>query len=102
MVDALVVAGREGERVFILEGADHPYRIVVEEMNEVAVTLAGDGTILYSNRRFAELLKTPLERIIGSSIRKYIVTEINFESLVQADVRGSAELQIRCGDGSNI
>jgi PAS domain S-box-containing protein len=102
MVDALLVTGREGEKVFILKGADHPYRIMVEEMNEGAVTLAGDGTILYCNRRFAELLKTGLEQVIGSSIRKCFVPEKDLESLVQTNVRGSAELQMRCSDGSDI
>jgi len=102
MVDALVVTGLEGEKVFILKGADHPYRVMIEEMNEGAVTLASDGTILYCNRRFAALLKTPLEWVIGSSIQKYFVPKKEFESLIQAYVQGKAELQIRCSDGSDI
>ena len=36
-------------------------------MNEGAVTLSPEGTILYCNQRFAGLLKTPLEQVIGSS-----------------------------------
>jgi PAS domain-containing protein len=72
-IDALVVTGPLGEKVFILRGADHPYRIIVEEMNEGAATLSPEGTILYCNRRFADLLETPLEQIIGSSIQDYCV-----------------------------
>ena len=52
-VDALVVAGPEGERVFTLRGAEHPYRVMVESMNEGAISLALDGTILYCNGAFA-------------------------------------------------
>ena len=37
-VDGLVVETAEGDRVFTLSGADHPYRIMVETMNEGAVT----------------------------------------------------------------
>jgi diguanylate cyclase (GGDEF)-like protein/PAS domain S-box-containing protein len=64
-VDVLVVGGTKGEQVFTLDGAEHPYRILVESMNEGAVTLATDGTILYCNNRLATLLQTPLETLIG-------------------------------------
>ena len=56
-VDALVVKTSEGDRVFTLSGADQPYRIMVEAMNEGAVTLDADGTILFSNQRFADILQ---------------------------------------------
>ncbi len=65
-VDALVVAGPNGSQVFSLAGAEQPYRIYVEQMDEGAVTLSADGTILYANRRFAEMIEHPLERVIGS------------------------------------
>ena len=32
---------------------DRPYRLLIEQMNEGALTLAADKTILYANRRFA-------------------------------------------------
>ena len=70
-VDGLVVATAEGERVFTLSGADHPYRIMVETMNEGAVTLDADGMILFSNQRFADIIQESLEKIIGSSIYEY-------------------------------
>ncbi len=38
-VDALVVSGPSGEKVFTLEGAEHPYRVLVESMNEGAISL---------------------------------------------------------------
>ena len=71
-VDGLMVSTADGDRVFTLSGAEHPYRIMVETMNEGAATLTSDGTILYGNRRFAEILKEPLETIVGSSIYPYI------------------------------
>ena len=45
-VDALVVSGPQGDRVYTLTGAEHTYRLMVEAMNEGAVTLTADGTII--------------------------------------------------------
>ena len=101
-IDALVVTGLTGEKIFILRGADHPYRIIVEEMNEGAVTLSAEGTILYCNRRFADLLKTPLEQVIGSSIQECFVHEEAFESLAQKNTRGTAEGHLQRSDGTSI
>jgi PAS domain S-box-containing protein len=64
-VEALVVGGPDGERIYTLRGADQPFRLIVEQMREGAVTLSGDGTILYCNQRFAELMARPAERIAG-------------------------------------
>ena len=101
-VDALVINGPEGEQVFTLRGADHPYRVIVEEMNEGAVTLSPDGTILYSNWRFANLLKLPLEQVIGSSIRQYFIGEEAFDNLMRKNVRGTAEGHLQRPDGARV
>ena len=66
-VDALVVAGPNGDQVFTLEGADTPYRFLIEEMDEGALLLQPDGTILFANARFAELAGVPLEKVTGST-----------------------------------
>ena len=81
-VDALVVSGASGEQIFTLQGADHSYRMLVEDMNEGALTLTGEGEILFANRRFAEMLKTPLERIIGTTIFTWIAE--NSQMIVQS------------------
>jgi PAS domain S-box-containing protein len=64
-VDALVVDGPDGEQVYTLEGADHPYRLFVETMNEGAITMTADGTIVYCNHRAGDLIGKPLEQIFG-------------------------------------
>jgi len=71
-VDAVLVQGGDGNSLFTLNGADDPYRVLIEEMNQGAVTLSSDGSILYCNRRFAALLRMPLDKIVGFA----------FESLV--------------------
>lgn len=67
-VDAFVVRTRQGDQVFTLQGADHPYRVLVEQMEEGAATVSTDGTILYANRCLAAMLGTALERLVGASI----------------------------------
>ena len=66
-VDALVVEGPQGPQVFTLQGAEQPYRFFVESMHEGAVTILSNGTILYCNTRFAEMIGRPLGRIMGAS-----------------------------------
>jgi PAS domain S-box-containing protein len=64
-VDALVIDTPEGRRTFTLQGAEHSYRAMIEEMREGAVALNADGTIHYCNQGFARMLKRPLEKVIG-------------------------------------
>ena len=71
-VDALVVASGEGDRVFTLEGADQPYRVLVETMSEGAATLNPDSTVLFCNSRLAHLLKRPLENILGKPLLSHV------------------------------
>ena len=74
-VDALVVEGPQGQQVFTLQGAEQPYRTLMETMSEGALTVAADGTILYCNHRFAEMLKAPINRIIGLSVQDIMPSE---------------------------
>jgi len=78
-VDAVLAQGPNGDQLFTLKGADDPYRVLIEEMNQGAVTLSADGSILYCNRRFCELLKTPLEEIVS----------LAFDAFVAPDERGA-------------
>ena len=71
-VEALVVHAPDGEQVFTLRSADQPFRLMVEQMREGALTLADDGTILYCNQRFAELMGRPPERIAGQPMREFL------------------------------
>ncbi len=70
-VDAIVVDTSAGERCFMLNGAETPYREMVETMSEGAVTVGADGVILYSNQRFADMVKADLRTIIGSNLLVY-------------------------------
>ena len=71
-VDALVIETPDGERVFTLQGGEHPYRALIEQMREGAATITPEGVIHYFNQRFAEMLKLPLERIMGGRIEEFV------------------------------
>ncbi|MGA9110303.1 MAG: sigma-54 interaction domain-containing protein [Smithella sp.] len=94
-VDGLVVKTDEGDRVFTLSGADLPYRLMVETMNEGAVTLCADGTILFCNQRFANIIQGSMEKIAGSSIYQYFsATDIKlFKTLIERDLKGKRKME---------
>ena len=71
-VDALVVEGPNGPQLFTLKTAEQPYRMLVEQMQEGALTLTPAGDVLYCNRRFAELVGTAPETIVGGPIAPFV------------------------------
>jgi PAS domain S-box-containing protein len=106
-VDALVVGGPANDhRVYTLESADRPYRVLIEQIQEGAVTLGTDGTILYCNRRLAEMLGLPQERIIGQLLRLMIVPGDwdSFDQLLRDAQHAVArhELTLLCFDGNTL
>jgi len=70
-IDALVVDGQEGQQIVVLQGAEHPYRVLVESINDGAATLDSNGTVLYSNKRFAEILNIAPENFVGSKLQSH-------------------------------
>lgn len=74
-VDAVVVAGAGGDRVFTLDGAGLAYRVLIESINEGALTLTTDTVILYANQSFARMSGCPLEQVMGSSFRRFLSKE---------------------------
>ncbi len=76
-VDAVVVSAPAGAHVYTLEGANDAYRVLIESMNEGAltVTLTTEKLILYANQCFARMVKCPLEQVIGSSFHRFLSPE---------------------------
>ena len=105
-VDAFVVEVPNGARVYTLETADRPYRLLVEEMQQGAITLSDDGTIAYCNRRFATLVGRPLERLMGIAFRDFIPLDArtDYESLLQQGRAGCSqgESHVRNADGALV
>jgi PAS domain S-box-containing protein len=100
-VDALVVQRPEGEQIFTLQGADHPYRMLVEAMNEGAATVDADGTVLFANARLSEMLGVPLEKFIGSPLQNRIPSSESrlLADLIEAGLRSKVTGEVSFGDG---
>ena len=102
-VDALAIQGADGPRIFTLEGADHGYRTLIEQMNEGALLLSPEGTVLYCNGALAELLRCPLAEVLGSSAASFVPAAFQgyWAGLVAQGwggrVRGELPLQTRRG-----
>ena len=71
-VDALAVQSADGPRIFTLQGADQSYRTLIEQMNEGALLLSENGTVLYCNASLARLLGRPLAEVIGSAFGRVV------------------------------
>ena len=105
-VDAVMVAGMEGSQVFTLEGADHAYRMLIESMNEGAVTLTTDKMILYANQCFAKMVKLPLEQVIGTSFRNFLAVKDRqpLRALLKRAGKAGSKVQLvlHAGNGSQL
>jgi two-component system NarL family sensor kinase len=105
-VDTVVVAGRQGDQVFTLVGAEQAYRVLIESMNEGALTLTTDKTILYANDCFARMVKSPLEQVTGGSLRRYLSVEDRtaLRPLMLRTGKSGSKIQVvlLAGDGSRL
>ncbi len=83
-VDAIVISGANGEQVYSLSSAETPYRTFVEEMHGGAVTFNKEGLILFCNKRFAEMVNQPVNQVIGSIFKNYIIPidRLNLDNLL--------------------
>jgi PAS domain S-box-containing protein len=74
-VDAFVLEELGRHRVYTLEGADRPYRMFVEEMQQGVATLHRDGTVFYANRRLAEMLGVPHDGLVGQTLEEFVAPD---------------------------
>jgi PAS domain S-box-containing protein len=105
-VDALVVSGAEDAHVVTLQGAELPYRILLDQMYAGAVTLTPAGVIVYCNRRFADIVRTPLARVIGSALCRFVPSgeQPALAALIEraSTERVQGDLAGRAGDGTPV
>jgi len=71
-IDAIVVQGSTGPVVYTLKTADTPYRLLVEQMREGALTVSAEGTIIYANAAFARMVEHPAEQLRGADLMEMI------------------------------
>src|SRR5690349_8505032 len=80
-VDALVIDDPQGEVIYTLSTADYPYRLMIDEMNQGAVSVSPDSIILYSNRNFAGILGLNGRTVSGTQFGEYIVPQLRDQFL---------------------
>src|SRR4029079_15791057 len=84
-----------------LENADRPYRVLVEEMIEGALTLDAEGIVLYANRSFSTMVDRPFEPLVGASLLDHVDDPLRLRGMLQNQA-GSAELTLRARSGRRI
>jgi PAS domain S-box-containing protein len=105
-VDALVIDSPEGEVIYTLTSADYPYRLMIDEMNEGAVSVSPDSYILYSNRNFAGILGLTESNASGLPFGDFVVPEMREQFL--EDVEKACQQSFRreytltSGDGREV
>jgi len=92
-VDALVVESPQGEMIYTLTTADYPYRLMIEQMNEGAVSVSPDSIILYSNRNFGVIVGLTDTTASGVPFGDYVVPSMRDQFL--ADLQEAREHGIR-------
>lgn len=103
-VDVVVVSATKGMQMFTLEGAEHVYRVLIESMNEGALTLTTNQTILYANQCFARMVKYPLEQVTGGSFLRFLAAadRAALRTRMNRTAKWGSEMQVllQVGDGS--
>src|SRR6185503_11157796 len=92
-VDALVIDSPEGEVIYTLTSADYPYRLMIDEMNEGAVSVSPDSLILYSNRHFGAILGLSETNASGVPFGDFIVPHLREQFL--EDLQKAREQSIK-------
>jgi PAS domain S-box-containing protein len=100
-VDAIIVSKGDTRQVYTIEGVDRPYRALVENIREGALTLSRSGMILYTNTRFAEMVHLSPEKVFGTSLTDYISTEhrTEFEDALCSIMKKAARIQVTLRQG---
>ena len=105
-VDALVIDGPKGEVIYTLTSADYPYRLMIDEMNEGAVSVSPDSYILYANRNFASILGLVESKASGVPFGDFIVPHLRdqfLEDLEKAHKQAvKREYVLSPGDGREV
>ncbi|HWK94639.1 MAG TPA: HWE histidine kinase domain-containing protein [Pseudolabrys sp.] len=93
-VDAIVVQGPNGPQVVVLQGADEPYRVLVERMSDGAATVDDHGTVMYANSRLATMSGRPIKELVGRNFKSLFAEEaptLQPDVTVQAHLKGKGD-----------
>ena len=105
-LDAIVVGGPQGEHLYTQIGADRPYRVIVEEMGDGALTVSERGVVLYANDRMAQLLARDRMQLLGRDVSDLVspAAEAALTALLSAGpgTTHRSELELIGADGVHL
>jgi PAS domain S-box-containing protein len=95
-VDAVIVSGSKGDRVFSLTETENLHRLMVETMDEAGLALSAEGLLLYANDRAAGLLGCGRSELLGHRIEELVApAEVpRLRRLLEATHAGTADDRI--------
>lgn len=95
-VDAIVLKDSKGKQIYSLINPDHPYQVFFDNMDEAAIILSKDQTILYGNNNFFELIEAQPDLVIGTSILDIVAESdrVYFTGPLQKERKKKTELII--------
>jgi signal transduction histidine kinase len=103
-VDAVVVSGPGGDRTLAIEGATHPYHVLLNAMGDGAALLDAAGTLLFGNRRLGDIARVPHARLRGSRLQQFLAPaqRAGFDTFLRegAERNCSREFSMVARDGS--
>ena len=102
-VDVIVVSKNNVEQVYTLEGADYPYRALIDNIREGALTLSRSGMILFSNTRFEEMVQLSSDKVLGTSVFDHIcpVFRAEIQEAMKGIVKKACQVRVRIRRGSS-
>ena len=106
-VDALLIGSPGRKSLFTRQGAEEPYRLLIEEMQEGAATLNAQGLVLYANRALAALAGVSLDQLAGQYFSALLIPEHRqpFAQLIggmACSPHVQAELIVRRPEGRHV
>ena len=100
-VDAIIVHGVAGPQAYTLKTASEPYRHIVEQMPEAALTVTADGLIVYCNAAFANMVGRPAERLAGALLAEFVAPD-TMQHLLASGGKSGCDLTLVPLEGSAI
>lgn len=103
-VDALFIDNGEGVSLYTLESADRPYRTLIEQMQEGALSMSPEGVILYGNQRLCEILQHGSAQVVGREFVEFVTPAERPRFLeflgASANAAGRGDFDLLAKDGS--
>jgi len=86
------------DNYYLQTSSEYFYHTFMDGLNEGALTLSTGRIILYCNKRFAQLLNSTVEAVIGSQLDSYVLPDdrTKLESIYKSEKQQEKSIDILC------